>query len=202
MKRILLFVLMTSSIATCFAQSAKKSGFANGVTNLTAWIKTLDKILPSIHDKEKLRNLYTLLGNADANIQNISALKYVLAIDIQKIKSVELNKAVSDDVDTSRLSTQTDEIIDELRELQSKLKDMVALMNDSDEKLTIRDLDNNSLFDEDTIIEDILGPLKKKPINKQKIIDEALNSYKLANNLDLEIVKSRNQIMRKLQTMN
>jgi hypothetical protein len=192
-KILFLSLLFCFTASWSFAKEDDSEGLTGGLTKFISWITNIDKILSGIDNKENLNALERNLGYTSLYIDQIATGKLLLAKEISDLKTDK-----DDNKHVPSLTNRIDQLVASINELDTYLKKIKSLLSQADQKeidSIVVQIEQGFMYKKLYYLKDIKEALYKKDIPYDKMLKEAEESRKIADNGLKEIKIAKEKII-------
>ncbi|MBQ19360.1 MAG: hypothetical protein CMD31_01265 [Flavobacteriales bacterium] len=193
-KLILLVFFTLSSFTLSYGQTS--SEYTSGISQFLNWVSDLETVLLNITDKEELKTIDRQLGYASYDINRIAWQKEYLALSISNLKNAKEDDKIDE------LKPIVDDLIIDIDKLISRLWSIKGKLSQTDQIVVDKIINsitsgyrNRKLL----YLKDIKKFLYGEDIPLSKIMKEAKQAKKIADEATLQINEARKIIKTKLK---
>jgi|GEM_PF-1354018 hypothetical protein len=193
-KLILLVFFRLSSFTLSYGQTS--SEYTSGISQFLNWVSDLETVLLNITDKEELKTIDRQLGYASYDINRIAWQKEYLALSISNLKNAKEDDKIDE------LKPIVDDLIIDIDKLISRLWSIKGKLSQTDQIVVDKIINsitsgyrNRKLL----YLKDIKKFLYGEDIPLSKIMKEAKQAKKIADEATLQINEARKIIKAKLK---
>ncbi|MDF1675588.1 MAG: hypothetical protein P1U44_07695 [Vicingaceae bacterium] len=193
-KLILLVFFTLSSFTLSYGQTS--SEYTSGISQFLNWVSDLETVLLNITDKEELKTIDRQLGYASYDINRIAWQKEYLALSISNLKNAKEDDKIDE------LKPIVDDLIIDIDKLISRLWSIKGKLSQTDQIVVDKIINsitsgyrNRKLL----YLKDIKKFLYGEDIPLSKIMKEAKQAKKIADEATLQINEARKIIKAKLK---
>jgi hypothetical protein len=179
-KILVISIMFFISALPSFAQDNASEGLTGGLTKFISWITNIDKVLLGIDKKENLNALERNLGYTSLYIDQIATGKLLLAKEISDLKTDK-----DDNKHVPSLNQRIDQLVASINNLDDYLKQIKSLLSQADQPAIdsiVLQIEQGFMYRKLYYLKDIKEALYKKDIPYEKIMKEAEESKKIADN--------------------